>query len=118
MLFQKRKQRREAQGNEALATHHDPSVFPLAVPLISRPGSIASIILLSQTHTSMFSFFELALIICATMFVTWLFFPATTYFNKNLSSTLIDVVIRILGMLLAALATQIIMDGIHSSNGL
>ena len=31
MLFQKRKQRREAQGNEALASHNDPSVFPLAV---------------------------------------------------------------------------------------
>ena len=35
MLFQKRKQRREAQGNEALASDKDPSVFPLAVPLIS-----------------------------------------------------------------------------------
>ncbi len=118
MLFQKRKQRREAHGNEALTTHNDPSVFPLAVPLISRPGSIASIILLSQTHTGVFSFFELVLIICAAMLVTWLFFPATTYFNKNLSSTFIDVVTCILGMLLAALATQFIMDGIHSFKGL
>ena len=117
ILFQKRKQRREAQGNEALASHNDPSVFPLAVPLISGPGSIASIILLSQTHTGMLGFFELALIICATMLVTYLFFSATTYFNKYLSPTFIDVVTRILGMLLAALATQFIMDGIHSFNG-
>ena len=118
MLFQKRKQRREAQGNEALASHNDPSVFPLAVPLISGPGSIASIILLSQTHTGMFGVFELAIIICATMLATYLFFSATTYFNKYLSPTFIDVVTRILGMLLAALATQFIMDGIHSFNGL
>lgn len=118
MLFQKRKQRREAQGNEALASHNDPSVFPLAVPLISGPGSIASIILLSQTHTGMLGFFELALIICATMLVTYLFFSATTYFNKYLSPTFIDVVTRILGMLLAALAIQFIMDGIHSFYGL
>ena len=117
MLFQKRKQRREAQGNEALASHNDPSVFPLAVPLISGPGSIASIILLSQTHTGMLGFYELALIICATMLVTYLFFSATTYFNKYLSPTFIDVVTHILGMLLAALATQFIMDGIHSFNG-
>ena len=89
MLFQKRKQRREAQGNEALASHNDPSVFPLAVPLISGPGSIASIILLSQTHTGMFGFLEIALIICATMLVTYLFFSATTYFNKYLSPTFI-----------------------------
>ena len=118
MLFQKRKQRREAQGNEALASHNDPSVFPLAVPLISGPGSIASIILLSQTHTGMFGVFELAIIICATMLATYLFFSATTYLNKYLSPTFIDVVTRILGMLLAALATQFIMDGIHSFNGL
>lgn len=118
MLFQKRKQRREAQGNEALASHNDPSVFPLAVPLISGPGSIASIILLSQVHTGMFGVFELAIIICATMLATYLFFSATTYLNKYLSPTFIDVVTRILGMLLAALATQFIMDGIHSFNGL
>ena len=114
MLFQKRKQRREAQGSEALASHNDPSVFPLAVPLISGPGSIASIILLSQTHTGIFGAFELALIIFATMLATHLFFSATTYINKYLSPTFIDVVTRILGMLLAALATQFIMDGIHS----
>ena len=82
MLFQKRKQRREAQGNEALASHNDPSVFPLAVPLISGPGSIASIILLSQTHTDMLGFFERALIICATMLVTYLFFSAKNVFQQ------------------------------------
>jgi multiple antibiotic resistance protein len=114
MLFQKRKKRREAQGNETLASHDDPSVFPLAVPLISGPGSIATVILLSQTHTDYFGSFELALIIFTTMVATYLFFSATTYLNKYLSPTFIDVVTRILGMLLAALATQFIMDGIHN----
>ena len=116
MLFQKRKKRREAQGNETLASHDDPSVFPLAVPLISGPGSIATVILLSQTHTNYFGSFELALIIFTTMVATYLFFSATTYLNKYLSPTFIDVVTRILGMLLAALATQFIMDGIHNFN--
>ena len=96
MLFQKRKKRREAQGNETLASHDDPSVFPLAVPLISGPGSIATVILLSQTHTGYFGSFELALIIFTTMVATYLFFSATTYFNKYLSPTFIDVVTRIL----------------------
>lgn len=118
MLFQKRKQRREAQGNEALASHNYHSVFPLAVPLISGPGSIASIILLSQTHTGMFGLVDLALIICATMLATYLFFSATTHFKKCLSPTFVDVITRILGMLFAALATQFIMDGIHSFKGL
>ncbi|MDB3861766.1 MarC family protein [Paracoccaceae bacterium] len=118
MLFQKRKKRREAQGNETLANQDDPSVFPLAVPLISGPGSIATVILLSQTHTDYFGSFELALIIFTTMVATYLFFSATTYLNKYLSPTFIDVITRILGMLLAALATQFIMDGIHNFNQL
>jgi multiple antibiotic resistance protein len=118
MLFQKRKKRREAQGNETLASHDDPSVFPLAVPLISGPGSIATVILLSQTHTNYFGSFELALIIFTTMVATYLFFSATTHLNKYLPPTFIDVVTRILGMLLAALATQFIMDGIHNFNQL
>ena len=114
MLFQRRKQRRAAHGGETLGSHNDPSVFPLAVPLISGPGSIASVILLSQTHVGLFGVLELTFIIFATMLATYLFFSATTYFNKYLSPTLIDVVTRVLGMLLAALATQFIMDGIHS----
>lgn len=114
MLFQRRKQRREAHAGETLGSHNDPSVFPLAVPLISGPGSIASVILLSQTHVGLLGVLELTFIIFATMLATYLFFSATTYFNKYLSPTLIDVVTRVLGMLLAALATQFIMDGIHS----
>ena len=118
MLFQKRKQRREAEGNEAMASHNDPSVFPLAVPLISGIGLVAGIILLSQTHTGIFGIFELGLIICATIFAIYVLFSATAYFNKYLSHTFIGVVLHILGMLLAAVATQFIIDGIHSFNGL
>ena len=43
MLFERRTQRREGQKSDP---HHDPSVFPLATPLIAGPGAIASMILL------------------------------------------------------------------------
>ena len=46
MLFQKRQARREDNATE-VETHDDPSVFPLAMPLIVGPGAITTIILLA-----------------------------------------------------------------------
>ena len=48
MLFQRRQARREDNAAEGQAEHHDdPSVFPLALPLIVGPGAITTVILLS-----------------------------------------------------------------------
>ena len=48
MLFERRSDRRERQGEETPA---DPSVFPLAMPLLAGPGALTTMILLGTQHS-------------------------------------------------------------------
>lgn len=115
MLFDRRSKRRGDQAAEATNDEDfdDPSVFPLATPLIAGPGSIATIILLvghSEGTIGLIGilFTMFAVLACALA----LFFTAST-FERVLGPTGINVVTRLLGMLLGALAIQFILDGIQ-----
>ena len=110
MLFQKRAKRREE--NAETETVNDPSVFPLAIPLIAGPGAIASLILITGQNEGAVN---LALILGATfavIVIVMLFFLAASLIERALGKTGIDVVTRLLGMLLAALSAQFILDGL------
>ncbi len=112
MLFQRRTKRREdtAEEDDDL---DDPSVFPLAIPLIAGPGSIATVILLAGTHPG-FSGLGLSLaVMVLVLLVTFIFFEAATPLERLLGKTGINVVSRLLGMLLAALAVQFMLNGLQ-----
>ncbi|MDG1084473.1 MAG: MarC family protein [Planktotalea sp.] len=112
MLFQRRTKRREdtAEEDDDL---DDPSVFPLAIPLIAGPGSIATVILLAGAHPG-FSGLGLSLaVMVLVLLVTFIFFEAATPLERLLGKTGINVVSRLLGMLLAALAVQFMLNGLR-----
>jgi multiple antibiotic resistance protein len=112
MLFQRRTKRREdtAEEDDDL---DDPSVFPLAIPLIAGPGSIATVILLAGAHPG-FSGLGLSLaVMVLVLLVTFIFFEAATPLERLLGKTGINVVSRLLGMLLAALAVQFMLKGLQ-----
>lgn len=112
MLFQRRSKRREdtAEEDDDL---DDPSVFPLAIPLIAGPGSIATVILLAGAHPG-FSGLGLSLaVMVLVLLVTFIFFEAATPLERLLGKTGINVVSRLLGMLLAALAVQFMLNGLQ-----
>ena len=110
MLFERRTKRREGQSE----THpDDPSVFPLAIPLISGPGAIASVILLTGQRPGVEG---LALVLAITALVIascLLLFLASGLIERALGRTGVNVVTRLLGMLLAALAVQFVLDGLR-----
>ncbi len=111
MLFERRTKRREDQVEHD--DHEDPSIFPLGIPLIAGPGAIATVILLTGEHQG---FGGLAWVIGTMLFVMCLVFVSflsAHMLERALGKTGISVVTRVLGMLLAALAVQFVLDGLH-----
>lgn len=114
MLFERRTKRREDQGEDHMkdTSHEDPSVFPLATPLIAGPGALASMILLvgqneGPGHTAIIILVMLAVVACVACM-----FALSTVIERLLGRIGVMVVTRLLGMLLAALAIQFILDGV------
>lgn len=110
MLFERRSKRREDRVEED--DHEDPSVFPLAVPLISGPGAITSVILLSGQQTGWSGFGIVVGVMLSVLLMVYLCFLSASFFERLLGKTGIIVLTRVLGMLLAALAVQFVLDGI------
>ncbi|MGO4855153.1 MarC family protein [Phaeovulum sp. W22_SRMD_FR3] len=114
MLFERRTQRREDQ--QADPAENDPSVFPLATPLIAGPGAMATMILLvgqsggDWGHVAMVHLVMFAVLAC----VFGLFLLAGPL-ERALGRTGTMVVTRLLGMLLAALSIQFILDGLRGA---
>lgn len=121
MLFERRTRRRENKVDEKThepehQDHDDPSVFPLGIPLIAGPGAIASMILLvSQGGGDWTAFLVVEGIMLGVMGLCFLALLAAGTVERMLGRTGTLVVTRLLGMLLAALAIQFIIDGIKGS---
>lgn len=113
MLFERRTQRREGQQAEP---HHDPSVFPLATPLIAGPGAFTTMILLANTENQSWGHVAAVhLVMLAVVGLAFLFLLASGYIARALGRTGIVVITRLLGMLLAALSVQFVLDGIRGT---
>jgi multiple antibiotic resistance protein len=113
MLFERRTQRREGQAADP---DHDPSVFPLATPLIAGPGAIATMILLvGQSGPGWSGSLAVLALMLLMMAVTYAFLLASPPLERLLGRTGTIVITRLLGMLLAALAVQFVIDGIKGT---
>jgi multiple antibiotic resistance protein len=111
MLFERRSERREKRANEDEG--RDPSVFPLATPLIAGPGSLAAMILLAGQHTGdVVALIEINLVLAALLALTYVLFRAGNLIERILGHTGVLVTTRLLGILLAALAVQFVLDGL------
>lgn len=112
MLFERRTKRREDQAEEE--DHDDPSVFPLAIPLIAGPGAIASVILLSGQAPGPAGALAVIGVALGVLALTFLLFLAAGGLERALGRTGINITTRLLGMLLAALAVQFVLDGLRA----
>lgn len=104
---------RETKEEEQEAQlREDVSIFPLAIPLIAGPGTLASIVILAN-HAEVYQFGLVIILIIAAIVlaISYAVFRLSRYLSHALGKTGINVVTRVLGVLLSALAVQYIANG-------
>ncbi len=104
--------RTEAEEKEA-AQGENPAVFPLAVPMIAGPGTIATVLLLvNLSRGDRLDLLVVAAAYLTALVVTWLCMRGSTFLLRAIGTTGIHVVSRLLGIILAALAVQFVLNGL------
>ena len=117
MVFEKRQERKEKTSQKAITIDHihDISVFPLALPLIAGPGAISATVLLSGTFTSALDRALLIGVLALIMVVLYATLLIAEKLDRFLGVTGRAILTRLLGVILAALSVQFVVDGIRSA---
>jgi multiple antibiotic resistance protein len=110
MLFNKRQQRKEQIVNDA---KEKVSIFPLAIPILSGPAAITSVIVIMSEFGDNFikQFVSIASLV-SVMTITLIFFVIISKSGEFLNKKFINVFSRVIAIILAALSVQYIIDGI------
>ena len=117
MLFARRTGTKQTpeEANEAAAAAN-PAVFPLAVPMLAGPGTIATVLLLgSLTHGAPGEIAILVAAYAAALIVTYACMSLATSLLRIVGTTGVHVVTRLLGIILAALAVQFVINGLSGT---
>ncbi|HEY8592180.1 MAG TPA: MarC family protein [Sphingomicrobium sp.] len=117
MVFERRTERREKRAEEIEGTPEaeDISVFPMAIPMIAGPGSIASAMLwVSRTEGTTETLIVLGAI-TVVILLTLISLLAAGPLMRLVGEKVEAMITRILGVILAALAAQFIVDGLKQS---
>jgi multiple antibiotic resistance protein len=98
---------KEAQARE------NPAVFPLAIPMIAGPGTLATVMLLvNQGRGSVERYAFVFIAYAVTLVIAWLCMRGAARYMHRIGMTGIHVVSRVLGIILAALAVQFVINGL------
>jgi multiple antibiotic resistance protein len=117
MIFERRQERKEKATVVAITKDHihNLSVFPLAIPLISGPGSISATILLAGNFPGALDRVQLIAVIALVFVVILAALLVADRIDRHLGQTGRAILTRLLGVLLAALAVQFVIDGLRAT---
>ncbi len=117
MIFEKRQERKEKTSETAITRDHmhHIAVFPLALPLIAGPGAISATILLAGSMQGAWGKAQLILVIGFVLAVMYALLVVAERLDRFLGITGRAILTRLLGVLLAALSVQFVVDGIKSA---
>lgn len=113
MLFGHRPVLQGPERAEVQRASEDPAVFPLAIPLMSGPGTIATVLLLAnQAQGHPVRLAVLVAVAGGVFALTWAVLRAAQRLLALLGKGGINILTRVLGLVLAALAVQYVLDGL------
>jgi multiple antibiotic resistance protein len=117
MVFERRTERREkrAESIEGTPEAEDISVFPMAIPMITGPGSIASAMLWVSRAESLLHIAVVLVAITVVLLITLVTLLASGPLMRLIGEKVEAMITRILGVILAALAAQFVVDGLKQS---
>ncbi|NQY14046.1 MAG: MarC family protein [Henriciella sp.] len=125
MVFEKRTERRENRAESVLAdsdetqeTLDDISVFPVGIPMLAGPGSIATAMLYMSQQSEWLMKSAVLAAIAANMVICLLVFLAAGPLVKAMGESIAGAITRIFGVILAALSVQLLIDGIKGAFGI
>jgi len=116
MVFEKRTERKQESAEKLDEYFEDISVFPVAIPLLAGPGAIATIMLtMSNYEHDMAAQGAILAALAVVMLITLIVFFAASKVMDWLGPTVNAVLTRLLGVILAALSCQFMLDGIKNT---
>ena len=119
MVFEKRTETREERAEDLLEETKNPediSVFPMGIPMIAGPGTMASLLILaSEAGNDLPQQFAIMGALAFVLAITLVSFLVAGPLMKLMGKTFTNVLTRVLGVLLATLASQFVLDGIKGA---
>ena len=121
MVFEKRTERREHRAEEHLGTHSadpepdDISVFPLGIPMVAGPGSIATAMFYMSDKSDWIEKGVVLSAIGLNLLLTLVIFLIAGPLVRLMGASVAGALTRILGVILAALSVQLLIDGIRGA---
>jgi len=117
MVFARQSGLRSTTSDEQVEAEkkQDITVFPLAFPLLAGPGALTTVLLMTSSSTDVVILWQMFAVLVFVLVITFVALYSAPFFVDRLGETGANVISRILGLLLASLAVQYIIDGIKTS---
>jgi len=96
----------------------DIAITPLAVPMLAGPGAITAVVLLGQQSSNALRFSIIVINIFLISVITFLILRIAAFRSSIFSAITLKIISRLMGLLLAAIAVQFILNGIQNGTSL
>ena len=114
MVFEKRVKRKTTIANELIDENelNNLAVFPISIPLIAGPSAITLSVLISKDISfTIVSFYTQIFPLVLTLFLTSIIIIFSNFFMKLLNKTIMNVLQKLFGLILGALAVEYVITG-------